>query len=148
MWSFSNKNPRPFAPQQVWASSFVIGFILIVFTAIQGMGGHLIGADSAMLAKGFAKDYMHLGKDLMAMPGKQGMIVPALINLLSGSGPWLVLVGIMLLTSLSTQILSNNATAILILPIAISTTRIFAPGSRRTFACCEREGCRSLTRPT
>jgi len=28
MWSFSNKNPRPFAPQQVWASSFGIGFIL------------------------------------------------------------------------------------------------------------------------
>ena len=90
MWSFSNKNPRPFAPQQVWASSAVIGFILIVFTAIQGMGGHLIGADSAMLAKGFAKDFMHLGKDLMEMPGKQGMIVPALINLLSGTAPWFV----------------------------------------------------------
>ena len=34
MWSFSNKNPRPFAPQQVWASAAGIGFILIVFTAI------------------------------------------------------------------------------------------------------------------
>ncbi len=28
MWSFSNHNPRPFAPQQVWASSFGIGLIL------------------------------------------------------------------------------------------------------------------------
>ena len=35
--------------------------------------------------------------------------------------PGVVLAGIILLTSISTQILSNNATAVLILPIAIST---------------------------
>jgi Na+/proline symporter len=90
MWSFSNKNPRPFAPQQVWASSFGIGGILIFFTAMQGLGGHLIGADPRMLEAGFATDVMKLGKDLMAMPGKQGMIVPALINLLSTTAPWAV----------------------------------------------------------
>ncbi len=91
MWSFSNKNPRPFAPQQVWASSCGIGFILIVFTAIQGLGGHLIGADPVMLKAGFAKDLLHLETgDIMTMPGKQGMIVPALIHLLSNTAPWLV----------------------------------------------------------
>ncbi len=90
MWSFSNKNPRPFAPQQVWASSAGIGFILIIFTAIQGMGGHLIGADPQMLAAGHAKDLLGIGGDIMKTPGKQGMIVPALINLLSDTAPWLV----------------------------------------------------------
>ena len=90
MWAFSNKNPRPFAPQQVWASSFGIGFILIFFTAIQGMGAHLIGADKAMLEAGFAKDVLHLGKDLMEMPGKQGYLVPVLIHILSETAPWLV----------------------------------------------------------
>jgi Na+/proline symporter len=89
MWSFSNKNPRPFAPQQVWASSTGIGFILIVFTAIQGMGGHLIGADAAMIEAGY-KDILNVGGNIMEMPGKQGMIVPALINLLSDSAPWAV----------------------------------------------------------
>lgn len=91
MWSFSNKNPRPFAPQQVWASSAGIGFILIVFTAIQGLGGHLIGADPGMLAAGHAKDILQLPDgDIMKMDGKQGMIVPALIHILSNSAPWLV----------------------------------------------------------
>jgi Na+/proline symporter len=90
MWSFSNKNPRPFAPQQVWASSFGIGFILIIFTAIQGLGAHLIGADTAMLDAGFAVDKLKLGMDLMETQGKQGMVVPALINLLSASAPWFV----------------------------------------------------------
>jgi Na+/proline symporter len=90
MWSFANKNPRPFAPQQVWASSAGIGFILIIFTAIQGLGAHLIGADPRMLAAGFGKDVLQIGGDLMAMPGKQGMVVPALINLLKDTAPWLL----------------------------------------------------------
>jgi len=91
MWSFANKNPRPFAPQQVWASSAGIGFILIVFTAIQGLGGHLIGADPAMIAAGHATDVLKLETgDIMTMPGKQGMIVPALIHLMADTAPWLV----------------------------------------------------------
>ena len=38
MWAFGNRSPRPFATQQVWASSFGIGLILFFFTAFQGMG--------------------------------------------------------------------------------------------------------------
>ena len=90
MWSFANKNPRPFAPQQVWASSGMIGGILIFFTAMQGMAGHMIGGDTAMLAAGFATDKLHLGMDLMETEGKQGMIVPVLINLMADAAPWLV----------------------------------------------------------
>jgi solute:Na+ symporter, SSS family len=51
MWAFSNHNPAPFAPQQVWASSFGIGIILFVFTAMQGMGGHFLGADLEFAAQ-------------------------------------------------------------------------------------------------
>ena len=95
MWAFSNKSPRPFAPQQVWASSFAIGMILFFFTAIQGMGAHLLGADTALLAAhpevvnnvmGAGLD----GKDLMESTGKQGMLVPQLINLMADTAPWLV----------------------------------------------------------
>ena len=90
MWAFANKNPKPFAPQQVWASSAGIGFILIFFTAIQGLGGHLIGADANALTAGIAKDVLQIGGDINALPGKQGMIVPALIHLMSDTAPWLV----------------------------------------------------------
>jgi len=89
MWSFANKNPKPFAPQQVWASAAGIGFILIVFTAIQGLGAHLIGADPMMIKAGY-KDVLNVGGDIMKTSGKQGMIVPALIYLLSHTAPWLV----------------------------------------------------------
>ncbi len=89
MWSFSNHSPKPFAPQQVWASSFGIGLILFVFTAFQGMGGHFLGADLA-----FAAAHPELtnnvlgaglgGVDLMQSEGKQGMLVPQLIALAPG----------------------------------------------------------------
>ncbi|HEX7127258.1 MAG TPA: sodium:solute symporter family protein [Thermodesulfobacteriota bacterium] len=42
MWAFSNKNPRPFPWQQTFASTFVVGFALFFFTAIQGMGGRIV----------------------------------------------------------------------------------------------------------
>lgn len=43
------------------------------------------------------------------------------LSMFHGAGPQVVLGGIILLTSLSTQILSNNATGVLLVPIAIST---------------------------
>ncbi len=95
MWAFSNTDPRPFAPQQVWASSFGIGIILFIFTAMQGLGGHLLGADTT-----FAAAHPELvnnvmgeglqGKDLMESAGKQGMLVPQLIRLMAEGAPWLV----------------------------------------------------------
>ena len=45
MWAFGNTSPKPFAPQQVWASSFAIGLILFFFTAFQGMGANVLGAN-------------------------------------------------------------------------------------------------------
>ena len=43
------------------------------------------------------------------------------LNPFKGTSPEVVLAGIIVLTSISTQLLSNNATAVLILPIAIAT---------------------------
>jgi len=95
MWSFSNKSVTPFAPQQVWASAFGIGFILMSFTAIQGIGSHFLGADAAMLAAHpeLVNNVMGAGlggEDIMATAGKQGNLVPQLIYLMSDKAPWLV----------------------------------------------------------
>lgn len=95
MWAFGNKSPEPFAPQQVWASSFGIGLILMFFTAIQGIGAHFLGADSAFSAAhpDLVNNVMSAGlqgKDLLESVGKQGMLVPQLVYLMSESAPWLV----------------------------------------------------------
>ncbi len=95
MWAYGNKNPAPFAPQQVWASSFGIGFILMVFTAMQGLGSHFLGADTKFLAAHpeLVNNVMATGLnglDIMESEGKQGMLVPQLIHLMADSAPWLV----------------------------------------------------------
>ena len=86
MWSFSNNNPRPFATQQVWASSLGIGLILFFFTAFQGMGAHLLGANGEVTKAGLA--IANVLPDLTA--NKQGGLVPHYFNTLGDSVPWLV----------------------------------------------------------
>lgn len=75
MWAFSNKSPKPFAPQQVWASSLGIGFLLLTATWIQGFGGHIL-----------------INQDVInpIASGKQGVLVPSLIDLLSQTAPAVV----------------------------------------------------------
>ncbi len=57
----------------------------------------------------------------MEKTGTSRFYAEAFLRLFHGLGPGFVLSAFLLLTSISTQILSNNATAILLLPIAIST---------------------------
>ncbi len=86
MWAFSNTNPSPFAPQQVWASSFGIGIILFFFTAIQGMAAHFLGAQPAVTEAGLAVANV--------MPAEVNIrpdaIVPYYFNMLSDTWPWLI----------------------------------------------------------
>jgi di/tricarboxylate transporter len=57
----------------------------------------------------------------MEKTGASEIYAQAFLSLLSGFSPHIILGGILLMTSISTQILSNNATAVLIFPIAVST---------------------------
>ena len=91
MWAFSNKDPEPFAPQQVWASSVGIGFALFIFTAAQGMGAHLLGADAIVNAAGENVSNM-LPEGLPDMDGVNNTdnLVPHLINTIGDIAPWFV----------------------------------------------------------
>ena len=57
----------------------------------------------------------------MEKTGASQYYAEAFLALFADSEPVMVLAGVILLTSISTHLLSNNATAILMLPIAISS---------------------------
>jgi di/tricarboxylate transporter len=57
----------------------------------------------------------------MDKTGTSRLYAELFLKVLDGLPPILILGGFVLLTSLGSQILSNNATAVLMLPIAIST---------------------------
>ncbi|MDH3472960.1 MAG: sodium:solute symporter [Rhodospirillales bacterium] len=87
MWAFGNQSPKPFAPQQVWASSFCIGLILFFFTAFQGMGAHLLGGNPAVTEAGMAINVVLNGEEIA---GKPDSLVPRYFNQIADSWPWLV----------------------------------------------------------
>ena len=86
MWAFGNHNPRPFAVQQVWASSFGIGLILFFFTAFQGMGAHLLGANPLVNEAGLNVSSV-LAADIAKRPDS---LVPYYFNEIADAAPWLV----------------------------------------------------------
>ena len=86
MWAFGNRNPKPFAPQQVWASSFGIGLILFFFTAFQGMGAHFLGADPAVNQAGLTLSKV-IPESVSAKPDS---LVPFYFNQIADAAPWLV----------------------------------------------------------
>lgn len=57
----------------------------------------------------------------MEKTGATELYAGLFLDLFSGMGPGAILTGMILLSSISTHILSNNATAVLLLPIAVST---------------------------
>jgi len=57
----------------------------------------------------------------MEKTGATRMYAETFLKLFHGAGPQVVLAGLILLASIGTQILSNNAVAVLLLPIAVST---------------------------
>ena len=103
MLAVASRRPA-FAAQQVWASALVMGLILVVFTAIQGIGGHFLGADRTFLAAHpdlvnpvLADELRH--RDLLDLPGGRDLLVPQLITLLGDAAPWLV--GLLALAALA-----------------------------------------------
>jgi di/tricarboxylate transporter len=57
----------------------------------------------------------------MEKTGASDMYAKGFLSLFQGMSPQVVLGGLILLTSIGTQLLSNNATAVLLFPIAVST---------------------------
>jgi len=95
MWAFASKSPNAFGYQQVFASSLVMGFILIFFTAIIGIGSHFLGADYA-LNENIGNDNNILGfhlkdRDLLkASTTPSESLVPTIIRMTLDISPFLM----------------------------------------------------------
>ncbi len=94
MWAFSSRSPAPFATQQVWLSSLIIGFVLIVFTMLQGVSAHFLGADSIANDAGFAVSRIFDGAGILqaadSIVPSYFKTAPLYMNQMAGVAPWLV----------------------------------------------------------
>jgi len=86
LWAFASRDPRAFAPQQVWASAAAAGLLLFVFAMLQGVGGLLLGAGGAAADAGQV-----VARVLPALDGgRQGMLTASFIALIGQTAPWLL----------------------------------------------------------
>jgi len=103
------------------------GALLMVLTrclkpeeAIQAVDGRLIVMLGGMLALGTA----------METTGAARWITTQMMQTLSALGPWVVLSAFYLLTSLLTEVMSNNATAVLMATLAIEVANTLGVDAR------------------
>lgn len=95
MWAFATKEPKAFARQQVVASAGIMGFILIFFTAIQGIGGHFLGADVALreahpeLTANVLGIFLNDEHLAYHEPYKSELLVPLLMRMIADTAPLL-----------------------------------------------------------
>jgi len=101
----------------IMTCALIAAFLMIVTGCLQmrdayrAMQGDVLLLIAGTIALGLA----------MEKSGASALYAETFLSLFTGLSPIMVLGGIIALTSISTQILSNNATAVLLLPIAIST---------------------------
>lgn len=86
VWGYASRAPRGFAIHQIWGGAFCAGGLLIIFSSLQGMGAHLLGADNAANQAGIA-----VNKVLPVLSGgQQGDLVQHLIRAIGTAQPWLL----------------------------------------------------------
>ena len=120
-----------------WALSIFLGLIIAATTGIADIMVCALTAVLLMILTGCLQirdAYRSLQADVlmlivgtialgtaMVKTGATQYYAEAYLRFFHGSGPLIVLAGFLLLTSVGTQLLSNNAIAVLLLPLAIST---------------------------
>lgn len=80
--------------RQVWTSALFAGLFLVIFSVINGIGGHLLGGDMHMVDNSEDAVYNVMGAnlggmDLMETVGQQDELLPILISLTGDALPWL-----------------------------------------------------------
>ncbi len=103
MMSFASATSTAFGKQQLTMFSIVTGIVLIVFSTIQGVAGHLLGADVAFIRAqpGLVNALMVQGlggEDLLNIEGQPDMFIAQLLLVVQNAVPWLavaLLIGVL-----------------------------------------------------
>jgi Na+/proline symporter len=89
IWSFSNKDPRPFPWQHVFASTLLVGFALIFFTAIQGLGGRALLEDGVLAFTKDSEVVPEMVKKMMGGPLAGFVVIGALAAMQSTAAAYM-----------------------------------------------------------
>ena len=84
MLAFSCRDTKGFAAQQVWVSAGVVGFVMVVFSTLQGLGADFLGASKAISDGGMALG--HSVPDLSG--GSEASLIAHYLLSIADAAPW------------------------------------------------------------
>ncbi len=109
MWTFANKDPRPFPWQQVFASTLFIGFALFIFTAIQGLGARLLLNDGVISFESDSEVIPAVIGELIGGPLAGLVVIGALAAMQSTGAAYMGTGGAMLMRDIYVRYLRPHA---------------------------------------
>jgi di/tricarboxylate transporter len=118
------------------AGAIVVGGVLSVEQAYRGISWTTVVLVAGMLPLSTA----------MTETGAAARLADLLVDLF-GSGPYLLLVGLVLLTAVLGQLISNMATALIVIPIALETAKDLDISARPVLMCVTVTAAAALITP-
>jgi di/tricarboxylate transporter len=119
------------------AGGIVVGRVLTIEQAYRGISWTTVVLVAGMIPLSTA----------MTDTGAAARLADALVDVVGGSGPYALLVGLFLLTAVLGQLISNMATALIVFPIAIETAKDLEVSARPVLMCVTVAAAAALITP-
>ena len=107
------------------AGAIVVGRVLTIEEAYRGISWTTVVLVAGMLPLSTA----------MTQTGAAGTLADALVDVVGGSGNYALLAGLFVLTAVLGQLISNMATALIVIPVALETAKDVAVSARPLVMC-------------
>ena len=119
------------------AGAIVVGGVLTIEQAYRGIAWTTVVLVAGMFALSTA----------MTQTGAAATLADALVDIVGGSGPYALLAGLFVLTAALGQLISNMATALIVIPIALETAKDLAVSARPVLMCVTVAAAAALLTP-
>jgi di/tricarboxylate transporter len=119
------------------AGAIVVGRVLTIEQAYRGISWTTVALVAGMIPLSSA----------MTETGAAARLADLLVDVVGDSGPYFLLLGLFLLTAVLGQLISNMATALIVIPIAIETAKDLDVSARPVLMCVTVSAAAALLTP-
>lgn len=119
------------------AGAIVVGGVLTIEQAYRGISWSTVVLVAGMIPLSTA----------MTETGAAARLADALVDVVGGAGPYALLLGLFLLTAVLGQLISNLATALIVIPVALETAKDLDVSARPVLMCVTVSAAAALITP-
>jgi di/tricarboxylate transporter len=119
------------------AGAIVVGRVLTIEEAYRGISWSTVVLVAGMIPLSTA----------MTETGAAARLADTLVDIVGGAGPYMLLLGLFVLTAVLGQLISNMATALIVIPVALETAKDLDVSTRPVLMCVTVSAAAALLTP-